>query len=187
MLQGLTSVLSILPFTVDTFTPDPARKPQFLSHAHKDHTVDIAKHGADVYCTDCTRALVCLKFPTLLDTAIFHTLELDEPLHVSWGGQSFTVRAVDASHCPGSCSFIFQGAFGTVVHTGDARLSPSTLRGLRAGLEGAPVDLLYVDCTFGSCAYVGGIERRARLPASGLPRWCCAAGACARLLCASTA
>jgi DNA cross-link repair 1A protein len=155
-LDGLQRVLPCLPFVVDTFEPDvnPTPKPQFLTHAHKDHTIGIDVHGRSIHTTTLTRDLVLLKFPGLKDTATFQVLELGHPTHVRWGAHSFTVIALSSVHCPGSCSYIFQGSFGTIVHTGDARLTSESVAMLHAALEGTPVDLLYVDCTFGKSHYV---------------------------------
>jgi DNA cross-link repair 1A protein len=166
--HGLRAVLPCLPFAIDCWNRDSLAKPQFLSHAHKDHTVDIATYGRNIWCTDLTRELVCLKFPALLTSgATFHTLELDQPAHVACGACAYTVRAFDSNHCPGSCGFIFQGPFGTVVHTGDARLTDATIARLAAALEGAQVDLLYLDATFGARVYVSGLwEASGRAPAA---------------------
>jgi len=66
-LSKLDPVLSCLPFTVDTWTADTCHKHQFLTHAHKDHLVGISQHGRCIICTDITRQLVLLKFPSLKD------------------------------------------------------------------------------------------------------------------------
>lgn len=58
--------------------------------------------------------------------------------------------------------FLFEGAFGSVLHTGDCRLTPDCLRGLplryiNADGSGASqascrVDYLFLDCTFATCS-----------------------------------
>lgn len=49
--------------------------------------------------------------------------------------------------------YIFQGSFGTVLHTGDCRLTESVVARLRhylAKLGIERLDLVYLDCTFAS-------------------------------------
>ena len=51
-------------------------------------------------------------------------LEYDEPrqIHIDCPGHVvITVTAVDSCHCPGSAMYLFQGYFGTILHTGDFR------------------------------------------------------------------
>ena len=53
-------------------------------------------------------------------------LEYDQPVIVYADGHGgrvpITVTPVDACHCPGSAMFLFEGYFGTILHTGDFRL-----------------------------------------------------------------
>ena len=52
-------------------------------------------------------------------------LEYNEPVIVYADGHGgrvpITVTPIDAYHCPGSAMFLFEGYFGTILHTGDFR------------------------------------------------------------------
>ncbi len=50
-------VLEDFPFSVDTFLPSTAHKLQFVSHAHKDHLINIQQHLSNraIWCTDLTK------------------------------------------------------------------------------------------------------------------------------------
>ena len=37
------------------------------------------------------------------------------------GTENMTVTAIDANHIPGALMFLFEGYFGTILHTGDFR------------------------------------------------------------------
>ena len=46
--------------------------------------------------------------------------------------------------------FLFEGAFGTVLHTGDCRLTPDCLHALP--LLSRRIDYIFLDCTFARCS-----------------------------------
>ncbi|CAD6257201.1 unnamed protein product [Miscanthus lutarioriparius] len=51
---------------------------------------------------------------------------------------AFSVTTYDANHCPGAVKFLFEGQFGTILHTGDCRLTPDCVQNLPMKfLEGA--------------------------------------------------
>ncbi|NXT64936.1 DCR1B exonuclease, partial [Chaetops frenatus] len=56
-----------------------------------------------------------------------------------------TVTLIDSNHCPGSVMFLFEGAFGTILYTGDFRYT-SAMQGEPA-LSGRHIDRLYLDNT----------------------------------------
>ncbi|NXY00433.1 DCR1B exonuclease, partial [Centropus bengalensis] len=60
-------------------------------------------------------------------------------------GEEVTVTLLDANHCPGSVMFLFEGAFGTILYTGDFRYTRS-MQGEPA-LRGRHIDRLYLDNT----------------------------------------
>lgn len=57
-----------------------------------------------------------------------------------------TVTVIDANHCPGSVMFLFQGYFGTILHTGDFRWANGAID--LSPLDGLTVDILYLDNTY---------------------------------------
>lgn len=149
-------VLDALPFIVDSWTAQSPNsgKPAFLTHAHKDHTLGIEKCAADVYCTRLTHDLLLCRQPEAAATNAFHLLQTHQRVQLSWGAHAFTVTALDAGHCPGACMLLFRGSFGSILHSGDCRLTPEVLRAVEKELEGEQLDLLYLDCTFGDLPLV---------------------------------
>ncbi|NWX48497.1 DCR1B exonuclease, partial [Steatornis caripensis] len=61
-------------------------------------------------------------------------------------GEEVTVTLLDSNHCPGSVMFLFEGAFGTILYTGDFRYT-SAMQGEPA-LRGRRIDRLYLDNTY---------------------------------------
>ncbi len=74
-----------------------------------------------MYCTPLTHRLLLLRQPGAANRNRFHELQYGVPTHVTHGSVSYTVTALDAGHCPGSAMLLFQGCFGTILHTGDCR------------------------------------------------------------------
>uniref|UniRef100_A0A8R7R252 DNA repair metallo-beta-lactamase domain-containing protein n=3 Tax=Triticum urartu TaxID=4572 RepID=A0A8R7R252_TRIUA len=151
-----------LPFAVDTWTPASAlKRHRFLTHAHRDHLAGITTAGA-VYASRLTVLIARHIFPQLGSDA-FVEMELGAPVLVPDPDGDFTVTAFDANHCPGAVMFLFEGAFGNVLHTGDCRLTPDCIQGLpfryitaeAPGASQAPpscrIDYLFLDCTFAKC------------------------------------
>ncbi|NXF10104.1 DCR1B exonuclease, partial [Smithornis capensis] len=56
-----------------------------------------------------------------------------------------TVTLLDSNHCPGSVMFLFEGAFGTILYTGDFRYT-SSMQG-EPLLRDRHIDRLYLDNT----------------------------------------
>ncbi|MCO5597888.1 hypothetical protein L7F22_051973 [Adiantum nelumboides] len=139
------------PFSVDTWTSPESRRRRhfFLTHAHLDHTRGISPSFAPIYCTPLTARLVLLRYPQMHRSA-FSLINIEEPKSIQNDNDcSFTVTAYDANHCPGAVMFLFEGAFGTVLHTGDCRLTAECCARLPRRLYGGLVDCLFLDLTFG--------------------------------------
>ena len=102
-----------LPFTVDVWEPTGAAKPQFLTHAHKDHTAGIVEGARHIVCNPTTLDLVRIKFPGLAERldagAVQHTpLEPWETLHLAappGAGGSFRA-AGRRGRCPKGCAHL---------------------------------------------------------------------------------
>ncbi|XP_069489471.1 5' exonuclease Apollo-like [Ambystoma mexicanum] len=119
----------------------------FLSHMHSDHTAGLTSTWRHrIYCSPVTgkilhhqlqvkKSLICS-----LELAVGHKIDLDE-----LGLQTMTVTLIDANHCPGSVMFLFEGYFGTILHTGDFRYHPSMLQ--HPPLNNTRIDVLYLDNT----------------------------------------
>ena len=120
-----------LPFTVDVWEPTGAAKPQFLTHAHKDHTAGIVEGARHIVCNPTTLDLVRIKFPGLAERldagAVQHTpLEPWETLHLAappgaGGGYPYSVTSLPLNnHCAGATMLLAQSdVFGSLLHTGD--------------------------------------------------------------------
>lgn len=71
---------------------------------------------------------------------------------------AFSVTAYDANHCPGAVMFLFEGEFGSILHTGDCRLTSDCVQNLplkyiaKKGKENVcRLDFVFLDCTFSKC------------------------------------
>ncbi|KAK9134631.1 hypothetical protein Syun_013961 [Stephania yunnanensis] len=147
-----------LPMSVDTWGSSSNRKRHhFLTHAHKDHTFGISSPhlSSPIYCTQITQNLLLHQFPQI-DRSLFVGIEVGESLAVDDPDGGFAVTAFDANHCPGAVMFLFEGTFGSILHTGDCRLSPECLQNLpekylgKKGREPkCSLDFVFLDCTFG--------------------------------------
>ncbi|KAL5229833.1 hypothetical protein ABZP36_028609 [Zizania latifolia] len=140
-----------LPFAVDTWTPASAiKRHRFLTHAHRDHLAGItATTVATVYASRLTIRIARHIFPQLDRGDAFVEVEVGVPVLVPDPDGDFTVTAFDANHCPGAVMFLFEGAFGSVLHTGDCRFTPDCLHALPPGRV---ADYIFLDCTFANCA-----------------------------------
>lgn len=151
-----------LPFAVDTWGPSSRRRRhRFLTHAHRDHLVgagtDPGGGGGTVYSTRLTMSLALRHFPRL-EQGEFVEIEVGKTLLVDDPAGAFSVTAYDANHCPGAVMFLFEGEFGSILHTGDCRLTPDCVQNLphkyiaKKGRENiCRLDFVFLDCTFSKC------------------------------------
>jgi DNA cross-link repair 1B protein len=126
----------------------PAYQPVFfLTHAHTDHLQGLRKDwtAGPLYASAVTKSLILQKFgmsPAVVvcfghlccsilacfsvvwNAVLQNALPLDEPQTLYLDDaktQSVRVTFMDANHCPGAVMILFEGFFGTYLHTGDFR------------------------------------------------------------------
>ncbi|XP_054251988.1 5' exonuclease Apollo [Indicator indicator] len=115
----------------------------FLSHLHSDHTVGLSSTWSrPLYCSPLTARLLHLRLQ--VPTCWIRPLEVGQS-HVLGENEKVTVTLLDSNHCPGSVMFLFEGTFGTILHTGDFRYSHSMRD--EPVLRGCHIDRLYLDNT----------------------------------------
>ncbi|XP_009894398.2 5' exonuclease Apollo [Dryobates pubescens] len=115
----------------------------FLSHLHSDHTVGLSSTWSrPLYCSPLTARLLHLRLQ--VPTCWIRPLEVGQS-HVLGENEKVTVTLLDSNHCPGSVMFLFEGSFGTILHTGDFRYSRSMQD--EPVLRGRHIDRLYLDNT----------------------------------------
>lgn len=141
-----------LPFEVDYFGDRPGRTfPAaifFLTHAHADHLHGLGpSFTGRIISTEITSLVARQR--TNASSAVFTPLPLNERtklnLPCTKQGDVF-VTLLPTFHCYGACMFLFEGPFGTVLHTGDFRATDDVLATVRP-LAGR-VDMLFLDCTY---------------------------------------
>ncbi|KAI3812205.1 hypothetical protein L1987_16912 [Smallanthus sonchifolius] len=138
----------------------------FLTHLHADHTVGLSprwKKGP-VFCSHISARLFHHKFPGF-DTSLIRTLEIGQwyslsLVSLSTGSQTkVEVMAIDANHCPGAVMYLFRGAFGITLYTGDFRwevtseIAQMGKNMLLKALKNDKIDTLYIDNTYCNPSY----------------------------------
>jgi DNA cross-link repair 1B protein len=148
--------ISRTPISVDYFQRQhlPSRTLYFLTHLHTDHTYGLdSSFDQKIYCTSITKKLLLLELS--LDPDLLVELEYDNPIqvHVDCPCDVVTiaVTAIDSFHCPGSAMYLFQGYFGTILHTGDFRFTPEL--STHPLLQSLEPDILYLDNTYNNPIY----------------------------------
>lgn len=113
----------------------------------QDHTVGIERYAQHIYCSQTTHDLLLLRYPSLAGTN-FYILPDDDTIYLkSAGGWSYGVHVIDANHCAGAVSLIFEGPWGSLLHTGDCRFTPSLVATIKRNLLD-DLHLVYLDATF---------------------------------------
>uniref|UniRef100_A0A3B1K0P6 Protein artemis n=1 Tax=Astyanax mexicanus TaxID=7994 RepID=A0A3B1K0P6_ASTMX len=139
----------------------------FLSHCHKDHMKGLKGPllkrklkfclTVKLYCSFVTKELLLSnrKYSFWEDHIV--ALELDSPTHISLidevtgESEDVVVTLLPAGHCPGSVMFLFEGAQGTVLYTGDFRLGigdAARMEHLHSGDRVKDIQSVYLDSTF---------------------------------------
>ncbi|KAI4890097.1 hypothetical protein NFI96_026335 [Prochilodus magdalenae] len=139
----------------------------FLSHCHKDHMKGLKgpllrrklKFSLTVklYCSFVTKELLLSNPKYGFWEEHIVALELDSPTHISLidevtgESEDVAVTLLPAGHCPGSVMFLFEGAQGTVLYTGDFRLAvgdAARMEHLHSGDRVKDIKSVYLDSTF---------------------------------------
>nr|XP_021330742.1 protein artemis isoform X4 [Danio rerio] len=139
----------------------------FLSHCHKDHMKGLKgpllkrklKFSLTVklYCSYVTKELLLSNPRYAFWEDHIVPLELDSPTSISLIDEStgetedVVVTLLSAGHCPGSVMFLFEGAKGTVLYTGDFRLAvgdAARMEYLHSGDRVKDIQSVYIDTTF---------------------------------------
>ncbi|KAK9052010.1 hypothetical protein SSX86_028638 [Deinandra increscens subsp. villosa] len=138
----------------------------FLTHLHADHTVGLSSRWkkGPVFCSRISARLFHHKFPGF-DTSLLRILEIGQWCSLSLVSPStesrttVEVMAIDANHCPGAVMYLFRGAFGITLYTGDFRwevASESAKMGknmLLNALKNEKIDIIYIDNTYCNPSY----------------------------------
>uniref|UniRef100_A0A8C2I9M3 Protein artemis n=1 Tax=Cyprinus carpio TaxID=7962 RepID=A0A8C2I9M3_CYPCA len=139
----------------------------FLSHCHKDHMKGLKgpllkrklKFSLTVklYCSFVTKELLLNNPRYAFWEDHIVPLELDSPTHIplidetTGESEDVVVTLLPAGHCPGSVMFLFEGAQGTVLYTGDFRLAvgdAARMEYLHSGDRVKDIQSVYIDSTF---------------------------------------
>lgn len=120
-----------------------ARKPvkrSFVSHAHFDH---MGKHQ-EILCTPDTAALIQHRLP---GERIYRIHEFGEPFELAPGTQA---SLHPAGHIPGSAMLRLENEHGSLLYTGDFKLSPSSSA---ETCQPVQADTLIIETTYGVPRY----------------------------------
>ena len=147
---------------IDSFQHCPGVTTYLLSHLHTDHTSGLSPswNNGIIYTTKLTAHILKDKFhvnPNLIveldyDECAFVDLTKGTVTQNSNQVLSVQVSVIDANHCVGSCMFLLEGYFGTILATGDFRFDQKILK--HHSLQDKTIDHLYLDDTFAEPDYV---------------------------------
>ncbi|CAL4168996.1 unnamed protein product, partial [Meganyctiphanes norvegica] len=140
----------------------------FLSHAHSDHMVGLSSpqfldhlesnSGVYLYCDRITARFLQASIRHRPLDPYVRPLQLEEPVKITIPNvteevsHQLCVTIISAGHCPGSVMFLFEGKGGTVLYTGDFRISVGDVAQIgplhNVDETIKSVDSLYIDTTF---------------------------------------
>ncbi|MCL4105213.1 UNVERIFIED_CONTAM: hypothetical protein GTU68_055344 [Idotea baltica] len=140
----------------------------FLSHAHSDHMIGLSSpqfldhlesnSGLYLYCSQITARFLQASIRHRPLSPYVVPLPHEEPVKITVPNvaeeatHQLWVTLIPAAHCPGSIMFLFEGRGGTVLYTGDFRISAGEVARLRPlhNPDGTvkTIDSLHIDTTF---------------------------------------
>lgn len=148
-------IREITGISVDHFE-NVKQKCYFLSHCHTDHMKGLSqlKTSAPVYTSSISALLIQRQCPNLipnikvLELGITTSIELEndennETIH-------FSVTALSAGHCVGSCMLLFQVEGRDILYTGDFRMSLKNAMNMKIleEIRNFKKTTIYLDSTF---------------------------------------
>uniref|UniRef100_A0A8B9RUN6 Protein artemis n=1 Tax=Accipiter nisus TaxID=211598 RepID=A0A8B9RUN6_9AVES len=154
--------------SIDRFDRDNLRaRAYFLSHCHKDHMKGLRAPAlkrrlegslkVKLYCSPVTKELLLTSWKYKFWENHIVALEVETPTQISLEDETsgekedIEVTLLPAGHCPGSVMFLFEGANGTVLYTGDFRLAKgeaARMELLHSGTRVKDIQSVYLDTTF---------------------------------------
>jgi DNA cross-link repair 1B protein len=140
-----------LAVAVDVFTQMEGVSVYFLTHCHTDHMYGLHSLWFEqsmeitLFCSPISKCILEARLGLSHERLVALDLNKVHSIPLRRGKERFQVTLLDANHCPGAVMFLFQGTFGTVLHTGDFRYTPCMLEGV---LSSVSVDVLYLDDTY---------------------------------------
>lgn len=155
-------------FSVDCFDKNNLdSNVYFLSHCHQDHMNGLdsptflnrlkTSQNVLVYCSETTRNILLsdLRYKHLdnylAGLPVEHPTTINVKNELNGKSESVCVTLLPAGHCIGSVMFLFEGNNGTVLYTGDFRLSKgdaSRIPFFHSGDSIKDITSIYVDTTF---------------------------------------
>ncbi|KAF5399051.1 DNA cross-link repair 1C protein [Paragonimus heterotremus] len=146
----------------------------FVSHVHTG--LSSVTWPCRIYCSQLTKCLLLAKRGYGFLSEYLHALSIGQCFTINYStsqlDSTLDVVLLQAGHCIGSTMFLIRGTGGTILYTGDFRLSVDGVRQFQTILPFG-VDTVYLDTTFfhSSWRYIPSRETAAQTALSLISRW----------------